>query len=98
MVLILITVLDRQRRADLWLQGHPGLQSQVPGQPELYKETLFWKQTSKCNNLLGVVVHSFGASTQQAEVDASLCVQGQAGLQRKPQGEGLQQNKKDVKI
>jgi hypothetical protein len=45
----LIPALRRQRQADFWVRGQPGLQW-VPGQPELYRETLSRKQTNKQTN------------------------------------------------
>jgi hypothetical protein len=36
----LIPALGRQRQADFWVQGQPGLQKWVPGQPGLHRETL----------------------------------------------------------
>ena len=45
----LIPAFERQRQADLWVPGQPGLQSEFQeGQPELHRETLSQnKQTNK---------------------------------------------------
>jgi hypothetical protein len=61
----------------------------VPEQPELYRETLSRKTkktTTKKLKWLDVVMHTFNPSTQEAEVDESLWVQNQTGLQSKFQG------------
>jgi hypothetical protein len=43
----LIPALGRQRQADFWVQGQPGLQKWVPGQPRLHRETLSRKNQKK---------------------------------------------------
>jgi hypothetical protein len=44
----LIPALGRQRQADFWVRGQPGLQSELQdSQGYLYRETLSWKTKQK---------------------------------------------------
>ena len=87
----LIPALGRQRRADFWVRGQPGLQSEFQDS-QGYTEKPCLKKTkqnkTKQNKTktkkiwfeLGMVVHTFNPSTWKAEAE-DFWVQGQPGLQ-----------------
>jgi hypothetical protein len=92
----LIPALRRQRQADFWVRGQPGLQSEFQDSQD-YIEKLCLKKpknkTNKQNLFLKIwissenlknsqVAHAFSPGTGEAETDGSLWVWGQPGLYR----------------
>ena len=43
----LISALGKLRQVDFWVQGQPGLQELIPGQPGQHRETLPWRKKEK---------------------------------------------------
>jgi len=80
----LIPALGRQRQADFWVRGQPGLQSEFQDS-QGYTERPCLKKKKKKKLELEVMVMVYPLSTEEAETGRSLWVWGQPGLHSESQ-------------